>query len=201
MVVRKRENVFISDPDFWKYVTDDVALFQWDPPSQSPNDNDDILLDVTISDQTGQAEICAVPASVMPKLDVGRTFKVYHATQNKRGCDVYPSDAFDFTHIDTSKAVVVERGDCTFLHKVQRAKKAGYDLVIVVDRTLTTTERFVPSLLTEEGTILPDDELIPLLLVIGSSESELLAHAEQARVAGTKKHERRMIVRGGISNV
>jgi len=104
--------------------------------------------------------------------------------------------------MDKSKAVVVDRGECTFLHKVQTAKQAGFELVIVVDAGLTAGQRFIPSLLTEKETVVPVEDLLPLVLVTGKRDAGLIKRAEKVRIAGTKKRERRMVVRGEyVSNV
>src|SRR5271170_3488895 len=198
MVVRKGENVIISDDNFWMYMTEDTALFQWDPPSPSHLDKDDVLLDIHVSERKGEVEICAIPASGIPDLDVGWSLKVYHYPHNPRGCDHYSlSDEFHYMDMDKSKAVVVDRGECTFLHKVQIAKQAGFELVIVVDAGLTAGQRFIPSLLTEKETVVPVEDLLPLVLVTGRRDAGLIKRAETVRIAGTKKRERRMVVRGG----
>ena len=196
-VVRKGENVIISDENFWMYLTEDTALFQWDPPSPSHINNDDILLDIHVSERKGEVAICAIPASGIPNLDVGWSFKVYQSPFNPRGCDRFPLDAGNNFNSEVSRAVVVDRGDCTFLHKVRTAKQAGFDLVIVVDASLTVGQRFIPSLLTEKDTTVPMDELIPLVLVTGRRDAALIKRAEKVRIAGIKKRERRMVVRGG----
>jgi hypothetical protein len=199
MVVRKGENVIISDDNFWMYMTEDTALFQWDPPSPSHLDRDDVLLDIHVSQRKGEVEICAIPASGIPDLDVGWSFKVFHFPHNPRGCDRYRNENnMDYMEMDTSKAVVVDRGECTFLEKVRAAKNAGFDLVIVVDPGLTAGQRFIPSLLTEKETVVPVEDLLPLVLVTGRRDAGLMKRAEKVRIAGTKKRERRMVVRGGI---
>jgi len=198
MVVRKGENIIISDDNFWMYMTEDTALFQWDPPSPSHLDKDDVLLDIHVSERKREVEICAIPASGIPNLDVGWSFEVYHFSHNPRGCGTYLlSDEFQYMEMDKSKAVVVDRGECTFLHKVQVAKQAGFDLVIVVDAGLTAGQRFIPSLLTEKETVVPVEDLVPLVLVTGKRDAGLIKRAEKVRIAGTKKRERRMVVRGG----
>jgi len=198
MIVRRGENVIISDDNFWMYMTEDTALFQWDPPSSSPLDKDDVLLDIHVSERRGEVEICAIPASGIPDLDVGWSFTVLHFPHNPRGCDHYPlSDDFHHMDMDKSKAVVVDRGECTFLHKVEIAKQAGFELVIVVDAGLTAGQRFIPSLLTEKETVVPVEDLLPLVLVTGRRDAGLIKRAERVRIAGTKKRERRMVVRGG----
>ena len=196
-VVRNGENVIISDENFWMYTTEDTALFQWDPPTLSHFDNDDVLLDIHVSERKGEVEICAIPASGIPNLDVGWSFKVYQFPFNRRGCDTFPLDIGKNFNSEVSRAVVIDRGDCTFLHKVRTAKQAGFDLVIVVDAGLTAGQRFIPSLLTEKDTAVPMDELIPLVLVTGRRDAALIARAENVRIAGIKKRERRMVVRGG----
>ena len=202
MVVRKGENVIISDDNFWMYMTEDTALFQWDPPSPSHFDKDDVLLDIHVSERKGEVEICAIPASGIPDLDVGWSFKVYHFPHNPRGCGTYLlSDDVQYMEMDKSKAVVVDRGECTFLHKVQVAKQAGFELVIVVDAGLTAGQRFIPSLLTEKETVVPVEDLVPLVLVTGKRDAGFIKRAEKVRIAGTKKRERRMVVRGGNYSV
>jgi len=197
-VVKKGEYVVISDENFWMYMTEDTALFQWDPPTPSHIDNDDILMDVVISERRGEVEICAIPASGMPNLDVGWSLQVYHSPLNPRGCDAFHQVEFNSASAHPkSKAIVVNRGECTFLHKVRTAKQAGFDLVIVVDPGLMAGQRFIPSLLTEKEIMLPMDELIPLVLVTGRQDAALIQRAEKVRIAGTKRRERRMVVRGG----
>jgi hypothetical protein len=197
-IVRKGENVIISDPNFWVYMTEDTALFQWDPPTPSHIDKDDMLLSISVSGRKDEVEICAICASGMPELDMGRSFKVYQSLDNQKGCDAYPPmRENDFMDSQVSKAVVVDRGECTFLHKVRTAKKAGFDLVIVVDWGLMAGQRFIPSLLTEKDTAVPVEELISLVLVTGRRDVGLIRRAEKIRIAGVKKHERRMVVRGG----
>jgi hypothetical protein len=195
--VRKGENVIISDDNFWMYMTEDTALFQWDPPSPSQIDKDDVLLDIHVPERKGEVEICAIPASGIPDLDVGWSFKVHHSPYNARGCHRYSHDAEMNFMDEISTAVVIDRGDCTFLQKVRMAKQAGYDLVIVVDSGLAAGQRFIPSLLTEKETVVPVDELVPLVLVTGRRDAALIKRAEKVRIAGTKKRERRMVVRGG----
>lgn len=195
--MRKGENVIISDENFWVYMTEDTALFQWDPPKPSRIDNDDVLLDIHVSERKGEVEICAIPASGIPNLDVGWSFKVYQSPFNPRGCDTFPFETGNNFDSDVSRAVVVDRGDCTFLHKVRMAKQAGFDLVIVVDAGLTVGQRFIPSLLTEKDATVPMDELIPLVLVTGRRDAALIRRTEKLRIAGIKKRERRMVVRGG----
>jgi len=195
--VRKGENVIISDENFWTYMTEDTALFQWDPPTPSHIDKDDVLLEIHVSERKGDVEICAIPASGIPDLDVGWSFRVYRSVSNPRGCDTYPLDTGNSFDNEMSKAVVVDRGDCTFLHKVRMAKRAGFDLVIVVDAGLTAGQRFIPSLLTEKETTAPMNELIPLVLVTGRRDAALIKYTEKLRIAGMKKRERRMVVRGG----
>jgi hypothetical protein len=199
IVVRKGENVIISDENFWMYKTEDIALFQWDPPTPSNIDKDDVLLSIHVSERKGDVEICAIPASGIPDLDVGWSFKVYQSPFNPRGCDAYPPDAGIDSDSEVSKAVVVDRGECTFLHKVRTAKQVGFDLVIVVDSGLTAGQRFIPSLLTEKETSVPMDELLPLVLVTGKRDAGLIKRADKLRIAGMKKRERRMVVRGGMS--
>ena len=178
-------------------MTEDTALFQWDPPTPSHINNDDVLLDIHVSERKGEVEICAIPASGIPNLDVGWSFKIYQSPFNPRGCDIFPLDTGNNFDSEVSRAVVVDRGDCTFLHKVRKAKQAGFDLVIVVDAGLTAGQRFIPSLLTEKDTSVPMDELIPLVLVTGRRDAALIKRAEKVRIAGIKKRERRMVVRGG----
>lgn len=197
--MRKGEFVIISDENFWMYMTEDTALFQWDPPTPSHIDNDDFLLDVIVSDRKGEVTVCAIPASGMPPLDVGWSLQVYQSPLNPRGCDVYRQIEFSASSSrPTSKAIVVDRGECTFLHKVRTAKQAGFDLVIVVDPGLTAGQRFIPSLLTEQDTMLPRDDLVPLVLVTGRRDAGLIKRAQKVRIAGTKPRERRMVVRGGL---
>ena len=195
--MRKGENVIITDENFWMYMTEDTALFQWDPPTPSHIDKDDVLLDIHVSERKKHVEICAIPASGIPYLDVGWGFRVYRSISNPRGCDSYPLDPRNSFDNEMSRAVVIDRGDCTFLHKVRMAKQAGFDLVIVVDPGLTAGQRFIPSLLTEKETTVPIDELIPLVLVTGRRDAALIKQAEKVRIAGTKKRQRRMVVRGG----
>lgn len=187
----------ISDDNFWMYMTEDTALFQWDPPTPSHIDKDDVLLDIHVSERKGDVEICAIPASGIPDLDVGWSFKVYQSPFNRRGCDPYPADIGNSFDSEVSKAVVVDRGDCTFLQKVRTAKHVGFDLVIVVDPGLTAGQRFIPSLMTEKETTVPMDELVPLVLVTGRRDVGLIKRAEKVRIAGMKKRARRMVVRGG----
>lgn len=202
MVVRKGENVIISDDNFWMYMTEDTALFQWDPTSSSPLDKDDVLLNIHVSETKGEVEVCAIPASGIPDLDVGWSLKVYHYPLNPRGCDRYSlNDDFHYSDMDKSKAVVVERGECTFLHKVRIAKQAGFELVIVVDAGLTAGQRFIPSLLTEKEAVVPVEDLVPLVLVTGRRDAGFIKRAEKVRIAGTKKRERRMVVRGGEPSI
>ena len=202
MVVRKGETVVISDYNFWMYITEDTALFQWDPSTPSHLDKDDVVLDIHVSERKGEVEICAIPASGIPDLDVGWSFMVYHFPHNRRGCDRYSLDnAIHYMDIEKSKAVVVDRGECTFRHKVQTAKQAGFELVIVVDAGLTAGQRFIPSLLMEKETVVPVEDLIPLVLVTGRRDAGLIKRAEKVRIAGMKKRERRMVVRGGKSSL
>ena len=197
IVVRKGENVIISDENFWMYMTEDTALFQWDPPTPSHIDKDDVLLDIHVSERKEDIEICGIPASGIPNLDVGWSFKVYQSPYNPRGCNAFRHDTGNNFDSEVSRAVVIDRGDCTFLDKVRSAKQAGFDLVIVVDGGLTAGQRFIPSLLTEKDTTVPMDELIPLVLVTGRRDAALIKRADKVRIAGTKKRERRMVVRGG----
>lgn len=196
--MRKGENVIISDDNFWMYMTEDTALFQWDPPTPSHIEKDDVLLDVHVSERKGDVEICAIPASGIPDLDVGWSFKVYQSPYNPRGCENYSPDIGSSLDSEVSKAVVIDRGDCTFLQKVRKAKEVGFDLVIVVDPGLTAGQGFIPSLLTEKEISLPMDELLPLVLVTGRRDAGLIKRAEKVRIAGMKKRERRMVVRGGM---
>lgn len=191
--------VIISDKNFWMYMTEDTALFQWDPPTpSSQGEVDDVLLDLHIFHRKDDVEVSVIPAFGIPELDVGWSLKVYQSPRNPRGCDEYPLDeGFGFMDRETSKAVVVNRGECTFLHKVRMAKKAGYDFIIVVDSGLTAGQRFIPSLLTEKDMVVPVTELIPMVLVTGRRDSALIRRAEKLRIAGKKKRERRMVVRGG----
>lgn len=201
-MVRKGENVIISDDNFWMYMTEDTALFQWDPPTPSSIDKDDILLDISVSEIKGEVELCAIPASGIPNLNVGWSFKVDQVPQNPLGCNPYPSHDANFMEGDISRAVVVNRGECTFLTKVRMAKQAGYDFVVVVDQGLMAGQRFIPSLLTEKEVVVPVEELVPLVLVTGRRDASLIKRAEKVRIAGTKRRERRMIVRGEyVSNV
>jgi hypothetical protein len=177
-------------------MTEDTALFQWDPPTSSHIDKDDILLDIHVSEKKGEVEVCAIPASGIPDLDVGWGFEVYQSPHNPRGCDTYLINTENDFDNQLSRAVVIDRGECTFLHKVHMAKQAGFDLVIVVDSGLTAGQRFIPSLLTEETSV-PMEELLPLVLVTGRRDAGLIKRAEKLRIAGTKKRERRMVVRGG----
>jgi hypothetical protein len=202
MVVREGENVIISDESFWMYMTEDTALFQWDPPTPAHIDKDDILLDIHVAERRGEIEISSIPASGIPNLDVGWSFDVYQSPRNAQGCNEYILDydkTSDFMEDETSKAVVVDRGECTFLDKVTMARKAGFDLVIVVDSGLMSGPRFIPSLLTETENEVPADQLIPLVLVTGRRDASLIRRAEKVRIAGMRTRERRMVVRGGIS--
>jgi len=193
--------VIISDENFWVYMTEDTALFQWDPPTPSQVDKDDILLDLTVTDRKGDVEICAIPASGIPDLDVGWSFKVFQSPENTKGCLPYFSEAkMGIRDEEISRAVVVERGDCTFLHKVKMAKLAGFELVIVIDQGLVAGQRFIPSLLTEKETIVPVEELIPLVLVTGKRDVGLVRRTQKLRIAGKKRRERRMVVRGGMDH-
>jgi hypothetical protein len=201
-VVKKGEHVIISDDNFWVYMTEDTALFQWDPPTPSSIDKDDIILNISVSEMNGEVELCAIPASGIPDLDVGWSFKTDQAPRNPLGCNPYPPLDGNFMEGDISKAVVVNRGECTFLTKVRMAKQAGYDFVIVVDQGLMAGQRFIPSLLTEKEVGVPVEELIPLVLVTGRRDASLIKRAEKVRIAGTKRRERRMVVRGEyVSNV
>jgi hypothetical protein len=184
-------------------MTEDTALFQWDPPTPSNIDQDDVLLDIHVSERQGDVEICSIPASGIPDLDVGWSFQVYQSpSSNARGCKPFRPDAFPSLAGERSKAVVVDRGECTFLDKVRAAKRAGFDLVIVVDAGLSAGQRFIPSLLTEREGSLVRDELIPLVFVTGRGDAGYVRRAEQVRIAGFKKRERRMVVRGEyVSNV
>lgn len=199
-IVRKGENVIISDDNFWMYMTEDTALFQWDPPTPSHVDRDDVLLDIQVPERQGEIEISSIPASGIPELDVGWSFKIYHPPKNARGCNEYDfPETRDFLEADISKAVVIDRGECTFLHKVGMARRAGFQLVIVVDSGLTAGQRFIPSLLTENETVVPVEELLPLVLVTGRRDASLIRRAEKVRISGVKTRERRMVVRGGKS--
>src|SRR5271170_572689 len=104
IVVRKGENVIISDENFWMYMTEDTALFQWDPPTPAHVDKDDVLLDIHVSERKGEVEICAIPASGIPDLDVGWSFKVQQSPQNPRGCNAYSqNDGINFLDAEISK--------------------------------------------------------------------------------------------------
>ena len=201
LVVKKGELVIISDENFWMYMTEDTALFQWDPPTPLDIDKADVLLDIQASERRGEVEICAIPASGIPDLDVGWSLKVYHTPLNPRGCSPLtpPDDRSFLDGGQVSKAVVVDRGECTFLHKAEMAKKAGYDMIIVVDPGLTAGQRFIPSLLTEKGSLAPSEDIVPLVLVTGKRDANLIQRAEKVRIAGTRARERRMVVRGGNS--
>jgi hypothetical protein len=200
MVVREGENVIISDESFWMYMTEDTALFQWDPPTPAHIDKDDVLLDIHVAERRGEIEISSIPASGIPDLDVGWSFDVYQSSKNVQGCNEYVLDKTrDSNEEETSKAVVVDRGECTFLDKVTMARKAGFDLVIVVDSGLMSGQRFIPSLLTETENEVPADQLVPLVLVTGRRDASLIRRAEKVRIAGMRTRERRMVVRGGIS--
>jgi hypothetical protein len=203
LVVRKGEHVIISDDNFWMYMTEDTALFQWDPPTPSSIDKDDVLLDIDVSEIKGEVELCAIQASGIPDLDVGWSFKVFQSPENRLGCNPYPPlDTTNFLDSQMSKVVVVDRGECTFLTKVRLAKQAGYDFVIVVDPGLMAGQRFIPSLLTEKEVVVPVDELVPLVLVTGRRDASLIKRAEKVRIAGTRRRERRMVVRGEyVANV
>jgi hypothetical protein len=197
--VRKEENVIISDPHFWQYITEDTALFQWDPPTPLDVDEDDVLLDLHVSERKGEVEICAIPASGIPDLDVGWSFMMYQSPYNPRGCESFhPDRKLYFVEDEMSRAIVVERGECTFLNKVRMAKQAGFDLVVVVDSGLNDGQRFIPSLMPEKESTVPIEELIPLVLVTGRRDVALVKRAERGRIAGRKKRERRMVVRGGM---
>jgi hypothetical protein len=203
-VVRKGENVIISDENFWQYMTEDTALFQWDPPTPSSIDKDDVLLDIHVSERQGDVEICSIPAAGIPDLDVGWSFQVYQSpSSNAGGCKPFRPETFPgLVGGERSKAVVVDRGECTFLEKVREAKRAGFDLVIVVDAGLSAGQRFIPSLFTERESPLVGDELIPLVFVTGKGDAGYVRRAELVRIAGFKKRERRMVVRGEyVSNV
>jgi hypothetical protein len=198
-VVRKGENVIISDQNFWMYMTEDTALFQWDPPTPANIDKDDVLLDIQVSERQGEVEICSIPAAGIPNLDVGWSFQVYQSPFNPRGCDPYSLEFFPgFLQDESSTAVVVDRGECTFLEKVRVARVAGFDLVIVVDSNLSAGQRFIPSLLTEKEGSVSVDELIPMVFVTGRQDVGYIRRAERVRIAGFKRRERRMIIRGGI---
>lgn len=182
-------------------MTEDTALFQWDPPTPLDIDKADVLLDIQVSERKGEVEICAIPATGIPDLDVGWSLKVYHTPLNARGCNAFsPPEDTGFLDGQVSKAVVVDRGECTFLHKAEMAKQAGYDLVIVVDRGLTAGQRFIPSMLTEKGSLAPGEDIVPLVLVTGKRDTNLIQQAEKVRIAGTRARERRMVVRGGNSS-
>jgi len=198
LVVKKGELVIISDENFWMYMTEDTALFQWDPPTPLDVEQADVLLDIQVSERRGEVEICAIPASGIPDLDIGWSLKVYHTRLNPRGCNAFtlPDDS-SFLGGQISKAVVVDRGECTFLQKAELAKQAGYDLVIVVDSSLTAGQRFIPSLLTDKGVLAPSENIVPLVLVTGRRDASLIQRAEKVRIAGTRARERRMVVRGG----
>jgi hypothetical protein len=199
-IVREGENVIISDENFWTYTTEDDQLLQWDPPANQI-DKDDVLLDLSISDRSSQVEISAIQASGMPNLNVGWSFKVYQSPYNPKGCSQYSLDQVKWDTLNTqSQAIVVNRGECTFLQKIRMAKEAGFELVIVVDSTISMEERFIPSLLTEKGMVVPVDELIPLVLVLGRRDAALIKRADKVRISGTKKFERRMVVRGRKSH-
>lgn len=196
--------MIISDENFWQYMTEDTALFQWDPPTPSNIDKDDVLLNIHVSERQGDVEICSIPAAGIPDLDIGWSFQVYQPpSSNARGCKPFRPDTFPgLLDGERSKAVVVDRGECTFLEKVRAAKRAGFDLVIVVDAGLSAGQRFIPSLLTERESALVRDELIPLVFVTGRGDAGYVRRAEQVRIAGFKKRERRMVVRGEyVSNV
>lgn len=196
--MRKGEYVIISDPHFWKYITEDTALFQWDPPTPLDIDEDDVLLDIQISERKGEVEVCGIPASGIPDLDVGWSFKMHHSPHNPRGCaSFHLNHERYFAEGEMSTAVVVDRGECTFLRKVRMAKQAGFDLVIVVDSDLNAGQRFIPSLMTERESTVPIEELVPMVLVTGRRDVALVKKAEKVRIAGRKKRERRMVVRGG----
>jgi hypothetical protein len=202
LVVKKGELVIISDENFWMYMTEDTALFQWDPPTPIDIDKADVLLDIQVSERKGEVEICAIPASGTPDLDIGWSLKVYQSPLNPHGCDsLTPPEDTSFMDGQISKAVVVDRGECTFLHKSEMAKRAGYDLVIVVDPGLTAGQRFIPSLLTEKGSVASSEDIVPLVLVTGRRDGNLIQRAEKVRVAGTRARERRMVVRGGTFQV
>ena len=197
-LVRKGENVIISDNNFWMYMTEDTALFQWDPPTATKrSDQDDVLLDIHVSERQGDVEISTIPAAGIPALDVGWSFKVYQSPWNPRGCNAYSPEFFPGLGGEQSTAVVVDRGECTFLEKVRGAKTAGFDLVIVVDSSLAAGQRFIPSFFTEKQADVSVEELIPLVFVTGRRDSAYIKRAEQVRIAGFKKRERRMVVRGG----
>ncbi len=196
-MVKKGELVIISDANFWMYMTEDTALFQWDPPTPLDIDKADVLLDIQVSERKGEVEICAIPGSGIPDLDVGWSLKVYHTPLNPRGCNAFIPPDDNFLEGQVSKAVVVDRGECTFLQKAQMAKQAGYDFIIAVDSGLTAKQRFIPSLLTEKGTTASSEEIVPLVLVTGRRDANLIQRAEKVRIAGTRARERRMVVRGG----
>jgi hypothetical protein len=192
-VIRKGENVIISDENFWAYTTEQDDLLNWDP-SPSLTDKEDVLLDLSISDRLSSVEISAIQASGSPNLNVGWSFNVFKAPFNPKGCDRYALEIKK----EGSTAIVMDRGDCTFLQKVRMAKLAGFDLVVVVDSSISLQPRFIPSLLSEKDMEVPFEELIPLVLVLGRQDSALIKRAEKIRISGTKKHERRMVVRGGL---
>jgi hypothetical protein len=194
--VGKEENVVISDDNFWMYMTEDTALFQWDPPTPSQVDKNDVVLDIRVPGREGEIEISSIPASGIPVLDVGWSFKVFKSPQNPQGCHEYVIDDMVMEG-GISNAVVVDRGECTFLHKVGMARQAGFDLVIVVDSGPMAGQRFIPSLSTEKETVVAIEELIPLVLVTGRRDVSLMKRAESFRIAGVKTRERRMVVRGG----
>jgi PA domain len=195
--VSKAEDVVISDPNFWKYGTDDDStLLKWDPPEGYLLEDYDILLDISSSERKDEMEIAAVPASKMRKLNVGWTFKVYRLTENPNGCNPHRLPEINYADFDFSKAVIIERGQCTFLDKARNAKAAGYDFVIVVDRELVG-QRITPLLVTDNDETVPENEVLPLVLVAGERDADLLSRAERVRIAGTRKVQRRMVVRGG----
>ena len=81
--------------------------------------------------------------------------------QDEFGCTGFPS------HSLNGSALVVSRGNCTFVHKALRAQSAGADLLIVVYNESKVFT--IPDLQTNETTSV----IIPVMLISNVSGENL----------------------------
>ena len=199
IAVGKGEKVIIRDRDFSLYRIEDGdgdAVLRWESTTASSSDG--VVLE--IGRGRGRKRVDAFPAIDVRQLPVGQSFRLFTDRDNLDGCQVYPTNSMGVGSDGKLKAVVVDRGGCFFLTKVQMAQAAGYDMVIVVNTENDTEELIAPMLRSEEQEMAGwEEDTVPLLLIIWKEDVAVIKDAREVTLATKEPTQLRLIINGGLS--
>ena len=110
--------------------------------------------------KTTNALYGTIPYGLMSAVQIVNTKESFNSTLTGCDDDFFIINSSGEDYYTNSKALIVDRGNCTFVNKTRNAQKAGADVLIIVDHK---TESLDNILLIDDGTA--NDIFIPTVMI------------------------------------